>query len=850
VPGAGGGATVAPGTVIGGQYEVERALGQGGMGVVFRARDRRLERDVAIKVGSLVSPSALRRVEREAIALAKLSHPNVVVVHQVGELNGRLYIAMELVAGGNAREWLAAAPRTWREIVALYVDAARGLAAAHAAGFVHRDFKPDNVLVGGDGRPRVADFGLVRDVSSSEPAASDGGAPTPGSRTSERVTEAGVIVGTPAYMAPEQLEPGEIDAAADQFAFCVSLWEALHGVRPFRASGRGAMMRAGLRAQIVAGRITPAERRGVPRRVDAIVRRGLAADPAKRWPSMGALIAALERAARRRTRDVAIAAGAAAIVAGAAVIAWRPWAGADAAAPQLRAGSPRALDRAAGPRDLRVLVGDGRVARADGGAIELTAPAGASPMRIAAPGGGAIVDLHRSQEPGWLVATEQDGAACTIWHVALDGRAPVRLADGCGAEVAVAPGGAAIAIARPGVLTVRDAAGAPRPRWTHPLADADPGVPAWSPDGARVAIASGRDTIVLDAATGDELARAPGRDGAAWWDDHRLVHVRREGFGRSELRLLELGGAQSDAHLHSEDGLLGAPSLDGNALLALREVAGGRAYVVPSAPSAPIELDAAAPLDTGWTADVALAGWTDDGKIVTLSARGADAGVVVTAPGARGAALAVRRGSPGGGAVTAGRAIYDVRGADNLCERRAIELATGAETASHRVSCLEDVWLTCARDAGRCIDVSGKGARWVDATGGGVVGPAPAIDAPVLSPDGRAIATIAAGRLAVRPSSGGADAAIVPVPPWPPDARAHVLAWSRDELELLVAVDDPATGDHALVAISRDGRWRAIARGVARSIVAAQPAPDGGSVAVIAREPAGEWIEFPMFMGK
>src|SRR5262249_48686785 len=153
--------------------------------------------------------------------LARLSHPNVVVVYEVGEVDGRLFVAMEHVAGGTARTWLTTA-RRWREIVALYAAAGDGLAAAHAAGIVHRDFKPDNVLVGDDGRPRVADFGLARVLVGDDATAVPDGA-----------TRAGAIAGTLAYMAPEQLDGGAVDARADQFAFCAALWEALYGVRAF-----------------------------------------------------------------------------------------------------------------------------------------------------------------------------------------------------------------------------------------------------------------------------------------------------------------------------------------------------------------------------------------------------------------------------------------------------------------------------------------------------------------------------------------------------------------------------------------------------------------------------------------
>src|SRR6185369_5908400 len=197
--------------LVGGKYRVIRAIGEGGMGVVYLARDERLERDVALKLGSAMSTAPLARAVDEAQALAKLSHPNVVVVHEVGELDGRLFVAMEHVGGGTARSWRADRPRSAREIVALYAAAGDGLAAAHAAGLIHRDVKPDNILVGGDGRPRLADFGVVGAASSTGSAG---------------------IAGSPGYMAPEQATGGAIDARADQYAFAVSVWEALFGARP------------------------------------------------------------------------------------------------------------------------------------------------------------------------------------------------------------------------------------------------------------------------------------------------------------------------------------------------------------------------------------------------------------------------------------------------------------------------------------------------------------------------------------------------------------------------------------------------------------------------------------------
>ncbi|HUJ57525.1 MAG TPA: protein kinase [Kofleriaceae bacterium] len=305
------------GTVVGGQYRVERLIGRGGMGIVYLARDLRLGREVALKLGSASAPAAAVRAELEARALAKLSHPNVVTIYQVGECAGGSYIAMEYVAGGTAREWVRAQPRRWQSVVQLYLAAGDGLAAAHAAGLVHRDFKPDNVLVGDDGRPRVADFGLVHGaLASHEP---EGGG--------QGVTQTGVRLGTPAYMAPEQLACGRADASSDQFAFCASLWEALFGRRAFAGGTPTELADA-----IAEGPPRLPERRDVPAWVIAALRRGLAPERDARWPSLVALLAALRREPHRRRRRFAIGSVIALALAGtAATFALRPDAGASAA---------------------------------------------------------------------------------------------------------------------------------------------------------------------------------------------------------------------------------------------------------------------------------------------------------------------------------------------------------------------------------------------------------------------------------------------------------------------------------------------------------------------------------------
>ncbi|HEY2747364.1 MAG TPA: serine/threonine-protein kinase, partial [Polyangia bacterium] len=286
-------APYARGAVVG-RYVLDEAIGAGATGVVWAAYDPELDRRVALKFlrgGPNVSPADLRtRLSREAQAMAQLSHANVVVVHDVGSFGDQVYVAMELVDGDTLGAWLAARPRGWREVLELFAAAGAGLAAAHAAGLVHRDFKPDNVLIGRDGRVRVTDFGLARAVDGGD---DQRGAETPLGEGSDRLLEArltrsGALVGTPAYMAPEQIAGGRVDARSDVFSFCVALFEALFGERPFAGANLPE-----LAAAMSAGRVVAAARRGVPRRVQRAVLRGLAVDPAARWPAMEPLLHAL-----------------------------------------------------------------------------------------------------------------------------------------------------------------------------------------------------------------------------------------------------------------------------------------------------------------------------------------------------------------------------------------------------------------------------------------------------------------------------------------------------------------------------------------------------------------------------
>lgn len=288
-----------------GRYRVERELGAGGMGVVYAAHDPELDRRVALKVLRNVDEESRARLRREARAMARLSHPNVVTVYEVGTADDRDYIAMELVDGTSLAEWLHASDRSMAERVDALLAAGRGLAAAHAAGMVHRDFKPHNVLRARDGRVLVTDFGLaVSPMGSQERgAAPAGGGPGP----LAQVTWTGALAGTPAYMAPEQWRGAAVTAAADQFAFCVSLWEAIARRRPFTGTTLDE-----LRGQIERGLTSP-QLATLPRGLRPIVARGLHPDPTRRWPGMAELLQAIGRTRRvRRWRPV---------VAGATVVA-------------------------------------------------------------------------------------------------------------------------------------------------------------------------------------------------------------------------------------------------------------------------------------------------------------------------------------------------------------------------------------------------------------------------------------------------------------------------------------------------------------------------------------------------
>ena len=297
-----------------GRYTILSHIGSGGMGVIYAAYDPKLDRRVALKLlragdDQLDDTEARTRLLREAQAMARLSHPNVIAVYDVGTFDDEVFVAMEYVPGRNLSRWLREEETGWEEVLGLFIQAGRGLAAAHASDLVHRDFKPSNVIVGEDGRVRVLDFGLARSASARPRASSDSGVAaelfelTPEQDSLQTpVTKVGNVVGTPFYMSPEQYGTGA-DARSDQYSFCVALYEGLYGERPF-----GASRHSELRARALAGDITtPPRDSKVPSRYLDAIRRGLSPRPADRFPSMDALLAALTLSRRKLWRAVVAA---------------------------------------------------------------------------------------------------------------------------------------------------------------------------------------------------------------------------------------------------------------------------------------------------------------------------------------------------------------------------------------------------------------------------------------------------------------------------------------------------------------------------------------------------------------
>jgi tetratricopeptide (TPR) repeat protein/predicted Ser/Thr protein kinase len=320
-----------PGARVG-RYALLEMIGQGGMGTVYLAHDPQLERRVALKVLRADRSRGAEmgaRLLREARTMARLAHPNIVTVYDAGEVDGRFHIAMELVEGGSLSAWLAASARSTAEILEVFGAAGRALSAAHAAGVVHRDFKPDNVLIDHHGRVVVTDFGIA---SSRDLGAVAAGPPGAGGPVATIVTRTGAILGTPRYMAPEQHAGEKADARADQWSFAVSLYEALYDALPFGGADLAALRRSIAERRFADPPGPP--RRKVPPRVRAAILRALAGRPEDRFPTIDALIAALEEPRWVvRARLASVVAGVLVIVLGAASLVGRARRPGDAGTP-------------------------------------------------------------------------------------------------------------------------------------------------------------------------------------------------------------------------------------------------------------------------------------------------------------------------------------------------------------------------------------------------------------------------------------------------------------------------------------------------------------------------------------
>ncbi|MBK9032681.1 MAG: serine/threonine protein kinase [Myxococcales bacterium] len=720
------------------RYLLETLIGEGAMGQVWRARDPQLDRAVAIKVvhpAIAAAPDGGPRLLREARAMAKLSHPNVVTVHDAGDDAGRLFVAMDLVEGVTLGEWLRgrADPHDWRATLARFRDAGRGLAAAHAGGILHRDFKPDNVLIDRAGRVCVADFGLAAFGRRLEPTRRT-------SRAHDQVvsdlTAAGTVLGTPAFMSPEQLRGEVIDARADQFSFCASLYEALYGEHPFL--GREAMTIAALVDAIDRGAVRPAPADDrVPRWLRAAVVRGLAAAPAARWPDLPALLAAL--VPPRRVPPLAIVAVAVAVTAAvvATIVVVRARATVHAR-PPATVTAVRRFDVSLASRI--ALAPDGRrVAIATTDRIDVRAIDGAPvwshldptdpiervafadrdhvliaytrPLRleqVTLPAGG-VTEVARW--PGW-----------DRWLGRVDGHEVVARIDGAGWQLGLGAG----------------AAVTPLVQIDHPAQ-----VVAGSPDGRRLALLLERrydgQIVVLDAR--GVVARSawlPGATAVAWADDDTLLYaigtVDRPTLWRADL----VGAALAPARLvyRIERGWFGQIVVGGDRVMFIDSGATFRSRVLDRAGASTVARD----LDPA-TVGAALA-WMDDGTFLVWNR--ASGGIERHGPTGAVATTPARLDGEIISATRAGDVVIAALRRDAGREVVAVSIADGRERwrvppgVLRTVRCTDDRAPPCllVRDGD---DATARRLAWVepgDGAVGATVGPAGRIDDVALTAGG------------------------------------------------------------------------------------------------------------------
>lgn len=519
-----------------GRYEVLSCLGQGGMGAVYCAWDPELGRKVALKLltgTDRTTHTQLRdRLRREAQAMAQVTHPHVVTVFDVGMWEDRIFIAMEFIAGQTLSQWLASGTRGWREILAMFLAAGEGLAGAHAAGIVHRDFKPANVLVGRDGRVCVSDFGLAATTSDAAPSSRGWARMSRGDGTTEHGTTGTSCLGTPFFMAPEQLRGAPPDVRSDQYSFCVALHLAITGEHPFPGHSMEEVLNACLE-----GRPRRTAHPRMPRALWRVIRRGVSVDRADRHRSMSAMLAALRGHLSRRRRGAVSACAAVAGVALAGVLATR-----NAVRSSTEGGEPSSA-RAAPRGDTSVL--DGTPALLEAYAREWDS---LHDDACALSRAGCSLQVTN------LLQNADFGRAQDAWYVA-DGRLALAWVSGWARAIAGARGGV-LAQARPWIIS---------PLHTYRFT-------VWMR--AAMTAAPGRGQLVLSTRGSEDLHRAITRFSAGpTWSEVTVAlsgEVRRDLF-RAELALDPFAAVDVD-HAELVDAGLRDPGFELESAAAWRPV--------------------------------------------------------------------------------------------------------------------------------------------------------------------------------------------------------------------------------------------------------------------------------------
>jgi hypothetical protein len=812
-----------------GRYVVTGCVGTGGMGVVYSARDPDLDRNIALKVlrpELSVEVRSRARLLGEARAMAQLSHPNVVPVYDVGMLDDHVFIAMELVDGVTLRHKLDRGT-PWRTVVQIYLQAARGLAAAHAAGLVHRDFKPDNVLYGTDGRIRVVDFGLV----SADPLDPiPPGSPLRASIGAGIETTAGVVLGTPAFMAPEAMRGEVTDPRADQFSFCVALFHGLYGEYPHT----GATL-ADRAEEIARGVIKRPTGTPVPDRIYRILVHGLRAKPEDRYPSMEALVHALEHAvAPRRRRLLGLGGGVSVIAVIVAVVLTRSR---GTPAPPVMFGPAMTIAHSDDQLLEVTMLRDGRYLHIERGIVTVVSADGAKAREIPAPPG-VTPSKARASADGWA-ELRADGASCAWWLVPIDGGAWHPLIDdpSCTSDVDLSPDGTQLAIVQGNELRVRNlATGAERTLMRlafRPQLD-ESRAPSWSPDGKRLVIEG--ELVIVDAVTGAKLHQ--GQEGAAaeWLDPNRVVYVTRTWL-RSEIHVLDLRTGADVVALDLEGNI--ADLVVGNGgLLVRRDAYLSRAHVISTAVPSPMRIEDLPQLETGSAIDFRTAQWTADGAVITLSMVAGQRGLVRTVPGARGTPLVLdnARNITSFGA-TATQILYLINDGGADADVRIFDLTTNQVRSWRDLRGKPRPHMTCAKAL--CVAVDDAGSRWFDPVAMQFTGLAPRLAlAEIISPDAKQSARVQGTAIILRDLETNAE-----TPLEIPETGTFELSWGHDARTLIVVATQ--AGRRRML-LWTDGRWRTLIDEPHRQFNGWVMSPDGSQIALVALLKTSTWSFLPI----